>query len=132
VKSKKPRRIVVDGRPFLWTVKHQHHVRPAGEPGEGRCREVFTAYAEGLKHGALRIVFSDGPREHAGYPEAGVVWTSGPASSTANLNTPRVAAALIRAALQQGWAPERIRTPFVIANGFELVTGLSGLLARPT
>lgn len=129
--QKKPRRIVVDGAPFLWAVKHHHHVRASSEGTDGRCREVFTAYRAGVKHGALRISFDDGPGHHAGYPEAGVVWRPGPEMFAVNLNTPRVAAALIRAALRHGWTPTQVKTPLAIADGFELLDNLSRELALP-
>jgi hypothetical protein len=38
------------------------------------------------------------------------------------LNTPRVAASLVRAARKRGWAPEQTRTPFVM-DGFAWLIG---------
>ena len=105
LKKNSLRRIVVDSKTYLWKVKHDHKVLPSEPPhgpGADGCREVFTAFLEGHTASPLRIRFPDGPGQNSGYPAAGVVWTSGPDGLTANLNTPRIAAALIRLALSRG------------------------------
>ena len=93
-RKKTLRKIVVDGQSYLWKVEHDHKVLPA-EPSQGQgasgCREVFSAFLAGHRTSPLRIRFPDGPGQSSGYPAAGVVWTSGPAGLTANLNTPRIA-----------------------------------------
>ena len=121
------RRIVVDGVTYLWKVKHEHKVLPPKPPpasGAYSCREVFTAFLESHTASPLRIRFPDGPGQNSGYPAAGVVWTSGPDGLTANLNTPRTAAALIRLALLQGWNPSQSRTPLIVDDGFFLLKEL--------
>jgi len=125
---KKPlRRILVEGKAYLWKVNHDHKVLPP-EPTHGSgahgCREVFTAFLEGHSASPLRIRFPDGPGQSSGYPAAGVVWTSGPAGLTANLNTPRIAAALIRLAVSRGWNPGQSRTPLIVDDGFFLLKEL--------
>ena len=120
--SKRVRRLVVDGVPFVWNVVHKHHVLPASSPGAGRCREVFSAYLKGIRTGPLRVWFTASESRGAGYPAAGVAWVSeGGRLVTTNLNTPGVAAAIIREALKRGWAPAISRAPFVIEAGFEMV-----------
>lgn len=125
-KKKTLRKIVVGDATYLWKVQHDHHVLHADPEGAGAygCREVFTAFLEGHKVSPLRIRFPDGPGQSSGYPAAGVVWTSGPAGLTANLNTPRIAAALIRLALSQGWNPGQSRSPLIVDNGFSLLKEL--------
>ena len=113
------RRLVIDGRTYVWNVRHVHH-EPPHPSGDGRCREVFTAYLEGRKATPLRIAFTDGAGRHAGYPERGVVWTSDDRDA-ANLNTPSVARRLIERARALGWQPETMRAPWVVDDGFALL-----------
>lgn len=125
--KKNLRKIVVDGQAYLWKVKHDHKVlppEPSQAPEAYGCREVFTAFLAGHGASPLRIRFPDGPGQSSGYPAAGVVWTAGPAGLTANLNTPRIAAALIRLALSRGWNPGQSRTPLVMDDGFFLLKEL--------
>jgi hypothetical protein len=122
--SKRLRRLVLHGSTYLWKVEHTHHVLPPPPPsrvGEGRCREVFTAYLEGRKASPLRIAFDDGAGHHAGYPARGVVWTSRAGEDDANLNTPRIARLLIERALAAGWRPEESRSPWKVDDGFVLL-----------
>ncbi len=124
--NRKPlRRLVIGSASYLWKVEHRHNVLdapPAGAPRGGRCREVFTAFVEGHKRAPLRVWFTDGEGENAGYPEAGVVWT---ARQSVNLNEPRVARRVIEHALDAGWAPTVRAKPFVIENGFALLEQLA-------
>ena len=73
------------------------------------------AFIEGAKQYPLRVAFTDGPHRHAGYPEAGVVWTSGPEPTSANLSTPGVATLMVRAGLAHGW---RADLGLVVDDGF--------------
>jgi hypothetical protein len=100
----------VDDERYLWKVEHAHD-----EPR--RCVEVFTAFLEGRKASPLRVRFVESGDHHAGYPEAGSVWTSTEPKRYANLNTPRIAVALVRAGRKTGWAPETAKTPLVM-DGF--------------
>lgn len=126
--QKKPlRKIGIEGKTYLWKVEHDHNALPA-DPSQGPdtsgCREVFTAFLEGHRASPLRIRFPDGPGQSSGYPAAGVVWTSGPAGLAANLNTPRIAACLIRLALSRGWTPGQSKTPLIVDDGFFLLKEL--------
>lgn len=121
------RRLVVDGVVYRWKVMHAHHVLPEPLPGEGRegrCCEVFRAHVEGLRTGALQVRFCDGVGREAGYPSAGVVWTSQPPRLEANLNLPSTARRLIELARAAGWAPER-GEGLTIADGFALLPALA-------
>jgi hypothetical protein len=122
--SRRVRTVVVDGVPFVWSVAHKHHVLPASSPGTGtgRCREVFSAYLKGKRTGPLRVWFTASEGRGAGYPAAGVAWVSdGARLVDINLNTPGVAAAIVREALKRGWSPGASRAPVLLEAGFELV-----------
>lgn len=113
------RTLVVDDLRYLWKVEHGH----VDLAGQRTCREVFSAFREGYKAAPLRIEFTGGTIDQAGYPEKGVVWTTDEPRRTANLNTPSIAAALVREGLRRGWSPERLRRPFVLADGFAWLRG---------
>ncbi|WP_224367024.1 hypothetical protein [Hyalangium versicolor] len=126
-KRKPLRKIVVEGVTYLWKVEHDHLALPP-DPSQGvggsRCREVFTAFLEGYHASPVRIRFPDGVGQSSGYPQAGVVWTSGSSGLDVNLNTPRVAAGLIRIALSRGWTPGQSKSPMVVEDGFFLLAEL--------
>ena len=108
------RTLRVDGATYLWKVEHSH--------SEARgCCETFTAFLEARKASPLRVRFEDREGHHAGYPERGVVWTSVAPKRSANLNTPSVAAKLVRAGLERGWSPKDAKTPFVVDDGFAII-----------
>ena len=120
--SRRVRTIVVDSVPFVWNVAHKHHVLAGSSPGADRCREVLSAYLKGIRTGPLRVWFTASDGSGAGYPAAGVAWVSeGGRLVTTNLNTPGVAAAIVREALKRGWSPGASRAPVLIEAGFELV-----------
>ncbi|HEX5568773.1 MAG TPA: hypothetical protein VFY14_17920, partial [Streptomyces sp.] len=57
---KKTRRLVVDGRAYLWTLRHRHRVTDSGRSAD--CRETLTLYPQPAGTGGpLRIVFAEGP-----------------------------------------------------------------------
>ena len=121
--STRMRRLVVDGSAYLWSTRHQH-------PPSGECREVFTAYLAARRVAPLRILFTSGDELRCGDPQRGVVWVPGPPAApgaprppafSANLNTPSVAASLVRAARARGWDAEAGRSPFVIDDGLRLL-----------
>ena len=81
----------------------------------------LLSYLKGIRTGPLRAWFTASESRGAGYPAAGVAWVSeGGRLVTTNLNTPGVAAAIIREALKRGWAPASPGS-FVIEAGFEMV-----------
>lgn len=118
------RRLVVDGVVYRWKVEHAHHVLPPSPALAGRCCEVFTAYVDGRRAAPLRVRFCDGAGQQAGYPSAGVVWTSAPPHLEANLNLPSIARRLIALARAAGWSPEQDRGGLEIADGFALLPAL--------
>jgi hypothetical protein len=128
-KGKKLRRLALGAQTYRWKVEHKHHVLApptVGDGRQGRCREVFSALMDGQKASPLRVWFSDGEGAHAGYPEAGVVWTE---KHRANLNEPGVARRLIELGLELGWCATDRGKPFVIEDGFAY---LEELILRPS
>ncbi|WP_328915882.1 MULTISPECIES: hypothetical protein [unclassified Streptomyces] len=96
--SRTPRRLVVDGETFLWSVRHEHH----GEQGryEG-CREVLTFRRPGAL-GRLTVVFERGPGHLLpdGHASSGAVGT--PDGAWLNLHEPGSARALLDAVRARG------------------------------
>jgi hypothetical protein len=105
------RKISVAGGQYLYRVQHRHGAN---------CVETFTAYLEGKKRAPLRILFVADSTRNAGYPETGVVWMHAAPADDRNLNTPSVAAELIRLGHAAGWSPESQPRSFVIEDGFTL------------
>jgi len=113
------RKLIIEGRRYLWGVSHKHHVLPAESPdGVPGCREVFTAYLEGWKATPLRVQFSAAKHHQVGHPAAGEVWVSKAPKVYWNLNTPGIATGLIKHALANGWQPDKQSRPTVIEDGF--------------
>ena len=119
---RKMRRLVVDGVTYLWIISHKHNVLPTMEPPTCRCREVLTAYREGFKSSPLKVRFTGGPGVDAGYPESGTVHVWGPPNQSYNLNTPGLAAIIIRRAIAMGWTPDSSRQPFELEDGLRLIS----------
>ncbi|WP_449484965.1 hypothetical protein [Streptomyces avidinii] len=75
--AKKARRLVADGRAYMWTLRHSH-----GKDHDGRsvdCRQVLTLFPlPAGTGGPLRIVFADGPGRYVpgGAPSAPAMWAS--------------------------------------------------------
>ncbi|MEU6237460.1 hypothetical protein, partial [Kitasatospora sp. NPDC047058] len=102
--AKKPRRLVADGRTYLYALRH-HHRAPDGRPVE--CRQTLTVYPQPAGSGGpLRIVFADGPGRYVpgGYPlgSGDVGRTRG---ASLNLHEPGAVRALLDTALARGWQP---------------------------
>lgn len=102
-RSKKPRRLVADGRVYMWTMRHSH-----GKDGDGKpvdCRQILTLSPVG-SGGPLRIVFADGPGR---YIPGGAPMGSGDVGLTRgeslNLHEPGAVRALLDVALARGWQP---------------------------
>jgi hypothetical protein len=96
------RRLVIDGRPYLWRRTHRH----SPEKETRRCEELLRVFAEGNKKAGLQINFCEKTGWQVGYPEEGVVWSSTDSKSY-NLNRPAVVRALIIFMLHSGWDPHR-------------------------
>ncbi|MFI5634023.1 hypothetical protein ACIA8E_32560 [Streptomyces sp. NPDC051664] len=108
-KPKKPRRLVVDGRVYLWTLRHSHRVRDDGRSAD--CRETLTLYPQPTGTGGpLRIVFAEGPGRYVpgGFPmgSGDVGYVRG---GSLNLHEPGAVRALFDAASARGWQPRERR-----------------------
>ncbi|MFD0274007.1 hypothetical protein ACFVHB_08835 [Kitasatospora sp. NPDC127111] len=105
-RSGKPRRLVADGRTYLYSLRHHHDVLDDGR--SERCRETLTLYPQpaGSGGGALRIVFADGPGRYVpgGFPlgSGDVGYTRG---ASLNLHEPGAVRSLLDTALARGWQP---------------------------
>ncbi|MFD3555036.1 hypothetical protein ACFWWA_23530 [Streptomyces goshikiensis] len=101
---KKARRLVADGRTYLWTVRHGHRVLD-----DGGCRKTLTlrTHPSGTG-GLLRFVFDEGPGRYV----SGFTTGSGEVGAAAgalNLHEPGTVRFLLDAALARGWDPEERR-----------------------
>ncbi|MEU3775548.1 hypothetical protein AB0F11_20470 [Streptomyces sp. NPDC032472] len=105
---KKPRRLVADGRTYLWSLRHGHSELPDGGPTARQCRQTLTLSPQPAGSGGpLRIVFVAGPGRYVpgGAPlgSGDVGYLRGP---DLNLHEPGAVRALLDAALAGGWQPE--------------------------
>ncbi|MYW62763.1 hypothetical protein GTY65_01520 [Streptomyces sp. SID8379] len=108
-RANKPRRLVADGRPYLWTLRHGHR-----KDGDGRsvdCRETLTLTPQPSGTGGpLRIVFAAGSGR---YVPGGAPFGSGDVGlvrgADLNLHEPGAVRALLDAALAGGWDPGQRR-----------------------
>lgn len=110
------RRLTIDGRQFLWRRRHLH----ARSNPRGVCAEVLRVYAEGNKRSPLEIFFTDCADWRAGYPQAGIVWSTSD-SRTYNLNRPAVVEALVRCTLGSAWDPDSGTRPVTVDDGIHLL-----------
>jgi hypothetical protein len=116
---KKSRRLIADGRAYLWTLRHSHSHSGAGS---GRsCCETLTLYPQPAGTGGpLRIVFTEGPGR---YVPGGAPLGSGDVGyirgASLNLHEPGAVRALLDAASARGWQPEGRRA--VEIDGWSLL-----------
>ncbi|MFD4562546.1 hypothetical protein ACFWP5_51025 [Streptomyces sp. NPDC058469] len=109
---RKPRRLVADGRVYLWSLRHSHRhsspPMPDGDSGRGvRCVQTLTLYPQPAGTGApLRIVFAAGAGR---YVPGGFTFGSGDVGyvrgASLNLHEPGAVRALLDAASARGWLP---------------------------
>ncbi|MEU3838655.1 hypothetical protein AB0E88_01235 [Streptomyces sp. NPDC028635] len=104
---KKPRRLIAEGRAYLWTLRHSHSGADSGRS----CRETLTLHPQPAGTGGiLRIVFAEGPGT---YVPGGAPLGSGDVGyvhgASLNLHEPGAVRALLDAALAAGWQPEERR-----------------------
>ncbi|MEU8788484.1 hypothetical protein [Streptomyces sp. NPDC048643] len=109
-RSEQSRRLVADGRVYLWTLRHSHRRDPAGRAVG--CRQTLTlALQPSGTGGALRVVFASGPGR---YIPGGAPMGSGDVGfvrgADLNLHEPGAVRALLDVALARGWRPEERRT----------------------
>ncbi|WP_398856265.1 MULTISPECIES: hypothetical protein [Streptomyces] len=115
----KPRRLVVDGRAYLWTLRHSHRTQEGGRP-VGRC-QTLTLYPQPAgTGGVLRVVFGEGPGRYVpgGFPlgSGDVGYVRG---ASLNLHEPGAVRALLDVAAARGWRPEERRA--AEADGWSLL-----------
>ncbi|WP_406182268.1 hypothetical protein [Streptomyces canus] len=107
--GKKPRRLVVDGRVYMWTMRHSHRRDHDGRSVD--CRQILTLSPQPAGTGGpLRIVFAAGPRR---YVPGGAPFGSGDVGFTQgadlNLHEPGAVRALLDMARARGWQPDERR-----------------------
>lgn len=106
---RKPRRLLADGRAYLWTLRHSHGVLDDGR--STGCREILTLYPQPPGTGGpLRIVFTEGPGR---YVPGGAPLGSGDVGyvqgGALNLHEPGAVRTLLDAAPARGWQPTQRR-----------------------
>ncbi|WP_026151649.1 hypothetical protein [Streptomyces prunicolor] len=124
--SKKPRRLVADGRVYMWSLRHSH--RDSGSDGGGGGGSVGCVHTLTLNPqpsgtgGALRIVFVAGPGR---FVPGGAPFGSGDVGyvhgATLNLHEPGAVRALLDAAAARGWLPAPGETRAVEVDGWALL-----------
>ncbi|WP_330296411.1 hypothetical protein [Streptomyces sp. NBC_00503] len=127
--EKKPRRLVADGRVYMWTMRHRHR-----RDGDGRavdCRQTLTLSPQPSGTGGpLRIVFAEGPGRYVpgGAPlgSGDVGFTRG---SDLNLHEPGAVRALLDEAMARGWRPDE-RGP-VELDGWTLIEAAAARAGAP-
>ncbi|MEU9234041.1 hypothetical protein [Streptomyces subrutilus] len=117
--SKKARRLVADGRVYMWSMRHSHRSDPNGRPVD--CRHTLTLSPQPAGTGGpLRIVFAEGPGR---YVPGGAPLGSGTVGFThgthLNLHEPGAVRALLDGALARGWQPGERRALEV--DGWQLL-----------
>lgn len=129
-RSKNPRRLVADGREYLWTMRHSH--RRADDGRSVDCRQILTLLPQPAgTGGALRIVFAKGPDR---YVPGGAPFGSGDVGfvrgADLNLHEPGAVRALLDVALARGWQPGERRA--IEADGWSLLEAAAALRAGDT
>ncbi|MFJ3955843.1 hypothetical protein ACIPXV_38410 [Streptomyces libani] len=125
---KTPRRLVADGRPYLWTLRHSHRVLDSGRVAD--CRETLTLYPQPAgTRGPLRIVFVEAPGRYVpeGFPmgSGDVGYVRG---ASLNLHEPGAVRALLDAAAARGWQPGERRATEV--DGWPLLEAAAATRVR--
>lgn len=125
---KKPRRLIADGRAYLWTLRHRHSVADSGRA----CCQTLTLYPQPAgTGGSLRIVFTEGPGR---YVPGGAPLGSGDVGYTRgvslNLHEPGAVRALLEVASTRGWQQEGRRV--VEIDGWPLLEAAAAARAGAT
>ncbi|MEU8437457.1 hypothetical protein AB0F18_32060 [Streptomyces sp. NPDC029216] len=99
--SRKPRRLVADGRTYLWTLRHGHRLLE-----DGGCRKTLTLrpHPPGTG-GLLRLVFDEGPGRYVAGYTAGSGEVGAVGVGALNLHEPGTVRFLLDTALARGWDP---------------------------
>ncbi|MEV6839714.1 hypothetical protein AB0N17_35335 [Streptomyces sp. NPDC051133] len=125
---KRPRRLVADGRTYLWTLRHSHSMADNGRS----CHETLTLYPQPSGTGGpLRIVFTEGPGR---YVPGGAPLGSGDVGfvrgACLNLHEPGAVRALLDAVSARGWKPTERR--MLEIDGWTLLETAAATRARAT
>ncbi|MEU6252000.1 hypothetical protein [Streptomyces sp. NPDC047043] len=128
-RPRKPRRLIADGRVYLWTLRHSH--RAADGRRSADCRETLTLYPQPAGAGGpLRIVFAAGPGRYVpgGFPmgSGDVGYVHG---GSLNLHEPGAVRALLDAASARGWQPGQARA--VEVDGWPLLQAVTAAQDSP-
>ncbi|MGV9316402.1 hypothetical protein ACWDR0_30090 [Streptomyces sp. NPDC003691] len=118
-RSKKSRRLVADGRLYMWKTRHSHRRDHDGRSVD--CRQILTLTPQPAGTGGLlRMVFADGPGRYvpgrAPFGSGDVGFAQGPGL---NLHEPGAVRALLDVALAHGWQPGERRA--VEVDGWPLL-----------
>ncbi|MEV0905582.1 hypothetical protein [Streptomyces hokutonensis] len=118
--SRKPRRLVADGRAYLWSLRHSHNHTDSQPVG---CVHTLTLRPRPAGTGGpLRIVFVAGPGR---YVPGGAPLGSGDVGyvrgASLNLHEPGAVRALLDAASAQGWLPRPEEPQAVEVDGWSLL-----------
>ncbi|MEV5527911.1 hypothetical protein [Streptomyces prunicolor] len=126
--SKKPRRLVADGRVYMWSLRHSHRDSDSDGGSDGGSGSVGCVHTLTLNPqpsgtgGALRIVFVSGPGR---FVPGGAPFGSGDVGyvhgATLNLHEPGAVRALLDAAAARGWLPGPGETRAVEVDGWALL-----------
>ncbi|MFI1253047.1 hypothetical protein ACH4U6_04450 [Streptomyces netropsis] len=128
--AKKPRRLVADGRAYLWTLSHSHRVLDNGRSAD--CRQTLTLYPQPAGTGGpLRIVFAESPGR---YVPGGAPLGSGDVGyvrgGSLNLHEPGAVRSLLDAASSRGWQPGQ--QPAAEVDGWTLLEAAAAARAGNT
>lgn len=103
--GKKPRRLVANGRVYMWTMRHRHRKDDAGRSVD--CRQTVTLSPQPAGTGGpLCISFTEGPGRYI--PGGGFVGSGDVGfirGADLNLHEPGAVRALLDVALSRGWLP---------------------------
>ncbi|WP_427920916.1 hypothetical protein [Streptomyces sp. cg40] len=125
--AKKPRRLVADGRTYLWSLRHSHtdDSHTDSRPVDCVCVCVHTLTLRPQPAGTggpLRIVFVAGPGR---YVPGGAPLGSGDVGyvrgASLNLHEPGAVRALLDAASARGWLPRAEEPQAVEVDGWSLL-----------
>ncbi|WP_033281390.1 hypothetical protein [Streptomyces sp. NRRL F-525] len=118
--AKKSRRLVADGRVYMWSLRHSHRHGGSGSVG---CVHTLTLNPRPAgTGGALRIVFVAGPGR---FVPGGAPFGSGDVGyvrgASLNLHEPGAVRALLDAASDRGWVPGPGETRAAEVDGWALL-----------